>query len=292
MAARSSRGKPTPPPEKITVLPKLAYVSLTIVSFLSVLFFTWYLVVQRPPLTPTAFFLLLIIYGLCAAFMIFGISEVVAEATGHVLGFAIKAGGPFAALIIVVILGIWVNSMPDKQHQLNVRITGKAGSKDIELKSIPNALALIPTNQRGMLEEINQYGMAVFSSNETIEKDSVGFILNVPNYELVEPRKKYKIDASKDLEVKVRRQLTHYEFRFIDPADNKPVVGAKFSCYDFRIDGSSDSFGIVECDVDTVGKQTYLFSITPPPGYKNYIGEKELMIRNTQPKFDLEKIRK
>jgi hypothetical protein len=277
--------------KRTTVLPKWAYISLTTLSFSAVLIFTWYILIKRPVIPPSSFFLLLIIFGICVSFMLFGLTEIAAGVSGNILGLKIRAGGPLAGLITVILLGLWLNAQPDKHHTFTVQLNGPGGVSDVPLKNVNNGITLIPVNRQEIVKDINKLGIATFELDAIYESDSIKFKLDSDQFELIEAGKYFKINQGDKITLTVRRRLVLFNLKFLDK-NLDPIAGVVFKCGDLQIDTVSDSNGLIKRYADTTGLQTYTFSVKPPAGYKQYNDTKRKYIQDIAPIFYFEKEKK
>jgi hypothetical protein len=279
--------QPTPLAQRPTFLPKWAYITVTLVSFSAVIYFVNLLLHQDSSLADHTYFFLLVIFGLCTAFMFFGITEVIAEMTGNVLGFAIKAGGPFAAFTIVIVLGIFNHSLNVKSYPLDVQFATLTESTDIP-RSIPNGLTLKSTASLPSVHlNIDPDGEVTTTLMEGYFQDSVFFEFRSGNEVLAEPGKKYKLDHSKKLMLMVTHKPVKMSFSFVDNGTDTLLPGIQFKSVQLSINAFSGPKGDISLLIDTSGIPTFRFSISS--GHYEYRGvQHELLTSQLTYLFPLE----
>jgi hypothetical protein len=194
--------------------------------------------------------------------LIFGISHSVTTANGKLLGINIKSSGPFAAFIIVILLGLYFNNTIPKKIKLNVQVHGKKGLDDLPIKNLINSLNLIPTNNNSpVLASIDQNGMARFELDKDYFGDTVRLQLVTGNYEIVDPTQ-FILAENKELMLTVMPKKINYVFRFKNKNDY--LSGIRFVSEELGIDTVSSVNGSIKFSVDTTGIQTYNFRILSP----------------------------
>ncbi|WP_163407128.1 hypothetical protein [Flavobacterium ajazii] len=217
--------------------------------------------------------------------MIFTITEIIAEVNGQALGFQIKAGGPFAAFVIVVILGVFFNGLDD-QKTLNVQIQGTKGLSDIPIRTLDNGLILIPSNNnKSIIADVDSRGIASFELSKGYYEDSVQFKLSNNKFK-IEGKSKFLITESKAITLFVSKEKTKFVFKFYSRNEEEPIKGIRVLSEELGLDGISNDFGTITHLADITNIETYHFQIVS--ANYSYNGSKEYYVSQTNPVFYLD----
>ncbi|QSB29280.1 hypothetical protein [Flavobacterium sp. CLA17] len=268
-----------------TALPKWLYITLALASMFAVIYFTNKLLESEKTATQQSFFFLLLSFGVCVAILIFSITEIVADVNGQALGFQIKAGGPFGAFVIVVILGLFFNSLDD-QKTLNVQIQGSKGLPDIPIKTLDNGLILIPSNNnKPIVADVDSKGVASFELAKGYYEDSIQFKLSNNEFK-IEGKSKFLITESKSITLFVSKEKTKFVFKFYSRNEEEPLKGIRVVSEELALDAISNNYGTITHLADVTNIETYHFQIVSA-NYA-YKGNKEYYINQTKPLFYLD----
>jgi len=243
----------------VTFLPRWAYTLITLAAFLSVIFFTYILIIQNKQASQQSFFFLLIIYALSVALLFFGITEVIAQLKGEMLGFTIKAGGPFAGFLIILLFGIYYNQKINESLVARVQLYGPGGLADVPVKNVANAITLIPANGDEVTGDVDSKGRVSFHVNPRVFEDSVRFQLQLNAFMLSDSARNYKLVQGRELDLPIRWKKARYVFHLTD-IHGEPLTKLRMLSSELKLDRVSDDFGTIYCDADTAGVQLYHFS--------------------------------
>ena len=275
---------------KNTLLPRWAYVLLTLLSIITLLFFTLMLVMGNIKISSESYFFVLIIYGVSTAILIFTITEVIADLQGKMMGFNIKAGGPLASILIIILFGMFFKPKASKEQDINIQLHSNGDLSNIPIKSKPNCLVLIPTfNSGALVADVNSKGIATFNLSEKYyeNNNNVRFQLLSQKFKLKEPNKEYKLTNQRELKIEIEPQKAQFRFTFLNKKSGKPLSNVRMISSELKIDTISNELGIIQCLIDTINILSYTFYFE----HQNYIynGHNELYIDQTTPKFLFEK---
>jgi hypothetical protein len=273
--------------KKQPITSKTIIAFVIVVSVLSLVGILIFILLKKDDLSESQFFLCTIFFGMATAILIFGLLESSAQVDGKVLGFHIKAGGPFGGMIIVMILGLYFQKLTQNPSGFYVNLYSRDTTNNPATQK-PNGILLQPDNNlRSVVEDVDSKGTAEFSLTDSYYKRKVRFKLLFDGYELKYPNRTYEISKDDRLNVEIVRKKVRFMFYFVDGQTGVPLPGVKMTSQELALDSTSNKNGNIEIQSDTTSYREYNFNISYP-GY-TYNHHRTYKIDETDATFQLDK---
>lgn len=218
----------------------------------------------------SAYYLVLIPFGLCAAAFLFGALRSFASYSGKHLGGILELGGPVVGFTLVLILGFQLGPpAANGTFDLTVFVYGEAGPSDLVLRNLGRVYLRLGNNIRN--EPIGHDGQAEFKQVPTAFRSaSVDAWVNAPGYD--NKLRPISIDGN------VAKLVLNYqdvvlEGRVVD-SNNKPVAGAKIEVGEIR--GTTDMAGNYRLVIPGPSPTSFQRMLVEAEGFLAYRAEYQL----------------
>ena len=214
------------------------YAIIALVALSVCLFIVWVFVLKAETLvtfglTGYLFYVLLVVLGLAAAVVLFGVLRSTALYKGKILGGDLELGGP-AVVFLLVVFGFYKLVPSPTPMRLTAYVHGPNGKHDIVLRNSGQVILDLGSDRRR--EKIGDKGEAYFSIPPEFRGQRVPISVEADGYEIAAPNAPFKLDSDR-LYLQVRPKPGRIAGR-VQHMRGNPVPGASV-----RLDGLSVSSG-------------------------------------------------
>lgn len=217
-------------------------------------------------LTGRLYYLLLLMFGLCASTILFGVLRSTAMYQGHVFGGWLRITGPAVGCFLIVILGFALPE-PTQNFSMTIIAHGPKGNADLVLRS--SGSIILDTGGLRRTARIGLNGDAVFleiPANMHGQKVSLG--LDAEGFELAEPQSELTLSPT-TFYVEVHQKPGRLAGRVKD-TNGQPLPGVTLTVGKIRT--TTDDQGYFEMPVTGEEVDQNLTLVATKPGYKTWTG--------------------
>lgn len=189
-------------------------------------------------LTEHVYYLVLILIGLAAAVILFGVLSSYATYKGRVLSGTLTLGGPIVCFALVVVGGYLFRPKPFT-FPLTVYVQGAGGPQDVVLRDSGRVVLELGPERRP--EPIGAEGQAYFPAiPANFRGQEVPAWVESDTYESVDPTEKQRLDGA-SLHLVVRKKVLGYRLGgIVSGADGNPLANVHVALPEYHVEARTN----------------------------------------------------